>query len=207
MDLYLRARAAYRGYFSDIGGETSVPLFERALARAPGDPRLLSGYAMARSRVANLDPDGARSADDAARRAVERSPGSPYAHLAVAAVTFRAGDEAAAVRSLRRALRLAPGTAEAHDLLGRILSETTLLDEAKRHLVTTLSLEPDIALARASLARTHELLGEHDEADRVRGAGGAGGGGVSGGGVTVHSRGSRYGRGRPRAVRCRRAPW
>ncbi len=167
MDLYLQARAAYHLFFSDLGGEASLPLFERALARAPDDPRILAGYAMARARVSERTGEVARSAVDAATRAVELAPTSTHAHRAVAEVAFRAGDEVAAVRSLRVALRLAPGNAEAHDLLGRILSETTLLADARRHLVTALTLEPEITTARLALARTCELLGEPDEADRL----------------------------------------
>jgi len=169
MDLYLRARAAYHGFFTALGGEASIPLFERALARAPGDPRVLAGYAMARVRHSGADPEGAPSAEQAAARALELSPGSPYAHLAVATVAFRAGDEVAAVRSLRRSLRLAPSNAEAHDLLGRILAETTLLADAKRHLGAALALEPEITSARLELSRMLELMGDHDEAERVVG--------------------------------------
>jgi eukaryotic-like serine/threonine-protein kinase len=167
MDLYLQARAAYHRFFSDLGGAASLPLFERALARAPRDPRILAGYAMARARVLNDEGTVERSAVEAAARAVELAPGSSHAHRAVAEVTFRSGDETAAVRSLRTALRLAPANAEAHELLGRILSETTLLLDARRHLRTALTLEPEITTARLALSRTHELLGEHDEADHL----------------------------------------
>src|SRR5581483_7028143 len=52
-------------------------------------------------------------------------------------------------------------------LLGRILAETSLLADARRHLVTAVTLEPEITLARLSLARTHEVLGERDETDRM----------------------------------------
>jgi eukaryotic-like serine/threonine-protein kinase len=167
MDLYMQARAAYHLFFSDLGGEASLPLFERALGRAPDDPRILAGYAMARARVPDQDGEVARSAVAAAVRAVEIAPASTHAHRAIAEVTFRSGDEAAAVRSLRVALRLAAGNAEAHELLGRILSETTLLADARRHLVTALTLEPEITTARLALARTCEFLGDHDEADHL----------------------------------------
>jgi serine/threonine-protein kinase len=167
MDLYLRARVAYHRFFGNTGGEESLPLFERALARAPDDPRVLAGYAMSRCRVANPEGEGARSAADAATRAVELDPGSPHAHLAVGAVTYQAGDEAGAVSWLRRALLLSPVHAEAHDLLGRILSETHLRADARLHLSTAIGLEPDITLARLALARLFELDGDPAEADRV----------------------------------------
>ncbi len=167
MDLYFQARSAYHRFFSDLGGEASIPLFERALERAPDDPRILAGYAMARARVPTPDGSVHAAAVDAAARAVALAPDASSSHRAIAEVRFRSREEAAAVSSLRTALHLAPTNAEAHDLLGRILSETTLLADARRHLVTALTLEPEITTARMSLVRTHELLGEHDEADRL----------------------------------------
>jgi TolB-like protein len=166
MDLYLRARAASHDLFDHVG-ETALPLFERAMARAPDDPRILAGYAMVRARVWSADPDAARSAAAAAARAVELAPGLPHAHAALAAVSFQAGEEIAPVRSLKHALRLSPDNVDAHDLLGRILSETALLADARRHLVKALALDPESALARLCLARTCEILGEHDEVDRL----------------------------------------
>jgi serine/threonine-protein kinase len=167
MDLFLRARAAYRRYFTDLEGESSAPLFERALARAPDDPRILAGFAMANTRGMAHEPARLEKAAAAAARAVELAPSLPQAHLAVATVRQRSLEEASSVRSLRRALALQPAFGEAHDLLGRILAETSLLKEARQHLLTALPLEPEITLTRIALARTHELLGEHDEADRV----------------------------------------
>src|SRR6185437_9477829 len=166
MDLYLRARHAHHVFFDDLEGG-SLALLERALALAPDEPRVLAAYAMTRARVWSPDPAIARSAEAAATRAVELAPGSPHAHVALAAVRYQAGEEPSPVRSLRHALGLSPGHAEAHDLLGRILSETSLLADARRHLGVALALEPEMTLARLTLARTCELLGAREEADRV----------------------------------------
>ena len=166
MDLYLRARAAHHVFFDDLEGG-SLALLERALERAPDEPRILAAYAMTRARVQASYAPGTRSAEVCAAHAVALAPGSPHAHVALATVRYQAGEEAGSVRSLRHALRLAPDNADAHELLGRILAETSLLGEARRHLEAALALEPEMTLARLSLARTHELLGEPDEADRL----------------------------------------
>jgi serine/threonine-protein kinase len=164
MDLYLRARAAYHGYFSNV---SSLPLFEQALARAPDHPKILAGYAMARARFWRPDGGAAVAAREAAERAVALAPNLAEGHLALGAVRFQTGDEAGAVSPLFVALRLSPTNGEAHDLLGRILSETSMVDEARRHLTAALTLDPELLLARIALARQHELAGEHVEADRI----------------------------------------
>jgi serine/threonine-protein kinase len=166
MDLYLRARVAYHDFFYDVKS-TALPLFERAMARAPDDARILAGYAMARARVWSDDPSAARLASAAATRAVELAPGAPYAHAALAAVSYQAGEDVSPIRSLKHAIRLSPDNADAQDLLGRILAETSLLADARRHLTLALALEPEGALTRLSLVRICELLGEPDEADRL----------------------------------------
>jgi serine/threonine-protein kinase len=166
LDLYLRGRAAYHAVFDAIE-RSALPLFEQAMARAPDDPRILAGYAMARARVWSDDPEEARAASAAAARAVALAPGSPHAHVALASVDYQAGEVVGPVRSLRRALRLSPQHSDAHDLLGRIISDAGLLPEARRHLTTALALDPDATLARLALGRVYELTGEPDEADRL----------------------------------------
>ena len=164
-DLYLRARAAYHRFFADFEGN-SIDLFTQAMARAPDDPRILAGYAMARSRTFRADALGVPTAQQAAERAVALAPHLVEPHLALAQVHFQSGDEAGAVRPLRRALRIGPTCGEAHDLLGRILSETMRLDDAVRHLEAAVALEPDFELPALALYRTHELRGERDRVDR-----------------------------------------
>ncbi len=164
-DLYLRARAAYHRFFSDAGG-SSIALFERAMARAPDDPRVLAGYAIARARWGASDAPGRQVAEAAAARAVALAPQLAEPHLALAQVRYQAGDEVAAVPSVRRALRLVPTCADAHDLLGRILSETTRFADARRHLETAVELEPDHHLPVLALCRTYELSGDHASLER-----------------------------------------
>jgi serine/threonine-protein kinase len=164
-DLYLQARAAYHRFFTDAGG-SSIELFERAMARAPDDPRVLAGYAIARSRWGAADGPGRQVAEAAAARAVALAPHLAEPHLALAQVRYQAGDEVGAVLSVRRALRLVPTFADAHDLLGRILSETTRLADAQRHLETAVALEPDHHLPVLALCRTYELRGDHASLER-----------------------------------------
>ncbi|MFO0757986.1 MAG: protein kinase [Byssovorax sp.] len=167
MDLYLRARAAYHRHFDDTSGAAYLGLFERALALAPDNPRLLAGYAMARARVWTSAPEVRAAAEQAAAHAAARAPDVPETHLAVATVRYQSGEAKLAVPALRRALALQPSNADAHELLGRILAETRLCEHARRHLTTALTLEPDHVLGRFALTRLHELDGRHDEAELI----------------------------------------
>lgn len=169
MDLYLKARVAYHKFFSDVGGAASIPLYEQALRLAPDEPRILAGHAMARAR-ASLGESGVDEASRAAAdRAIALAPDLGEAHLARAVVYYRQGDGPAAMTAARRALRLAPGNAETHDLVGRMLSETRRLADAKRHLTTALTLEPGMEPPLVALARTAELLGDRDEVEPLVG--------------------------------------
>jgi len=166
IDLYLRARSLYLQFFSDLKGE-SIELFERALALAPEDPRILAGYAMAACRRYAAGAERADRAREAARRAVERAPNLADSHVAYAMVLYHDQRETEVVGSLAKALRLSRMNAEAHDMIGRLLAETQLQDAARKHLETALTLEPDLHLSRAMLARLHMLHGRWDAADTV----------------------------------------
>jgi TolB-like protein len=133
IELYLRARSLYARFFEDTVGE-GLRLLERARALAPDDPRILAGYAMAAARTWTRDPSVAATAREAAQLAVTRAPNLAESHVALAVVRYHERQEPDAVRALKRALLVSPANAEAHDLLGRILGETRLLDEAKAHL-------------------------------------------------------------------------
>jgi serine/threonine-protein kinase len=165
IDFYLRARLNYnRHYFSSQVHE-ALSLYEQALARAPDDPRVIAGWAMARARV--MQNDEMRSlARSRAERALSLAPSLPEAHAALGAVLFHADQPAEAVRSLRRALRLASNNAEVHDLIGRILNEAKG-EESVRHFETAIALEPEISLPRVYLVRHYALLGDWDRVDSL----------------------------------------
>ena len=164
VDLYLRARAVYHGFGTDLAGESSE-LYRQALELAPDEPRILAGYAMARTRLWMSDDDPEDSAEEAARRAVQLAPDLPETQVALATVRYQTGDETGAVEALKSALRVARGSAEAHDLLGRILGETLRFDDARRHLETAAALDPSMRLPRLALARVHVLRRCEEDAD------------------------------------------
>jgi eukaryotic-like serine/threonine-protein kinase len=75
-------------------------------------------------------------------------------------VQFSAGDPVGAIPALRTALHRAPSLPKAHELLGRILLEAGLVDEAIFRLETALSLDPGELFSRWELARARALFGD-----------------------------------------------
>jgi tetratricopeptide (TPR) repeat protein len=164
IDLYLRARATYHGFGSDLTGESSE-LYRKALELAPDEPRILAGYAMARTRLWMRDDDPEDSAEESARRAVQLAPELPETQVAYATVRYQLGDECGAVEALKAALRVSRRSAEAHDLLGRILGETHRFDDARRHLENAAAIDPTMRLPRLALARAFVLRRFDDDAE------------------------------------------
>ncbi|WP_275938652.1 protein kinase domain-containing protein [Sorangium cellulosum] len=162
VDLYLRARHQLRRlWYGDAA--PAVALFEEALAFSPNDPTLLSGYAVATARLLAARGDGRAQlakAQQAAERAIALSPAHGEPWVALATVRFSACDPVGAVPALRRALSCAPSLGRAHELLGRILMEAGLVEEAIFRLETALSLDPSELLPRWELARGRALLGD-----------------------------------------------
>lgn len=166
VDLYLRARNEYHKFWPENVAR-SVEIFEQALALAPNDPTILSGYALARARFSFFAGEAMDKAMAAATRAAEAAPNLPEARLALGTVLFQANDIPGAVRELKLALAKGPGLAEAHALMGRILSEAGHTDDGVRHLEVALTLDPAMDLARRDLHRTYDLLGFPEKAARV----------------------------------------
>ncbi len=171
-ELYLKARKELRGTWhglTDTAG--AVAAFEAALAKAPMDPDVMAGYAMARAR--HLNYGGGRDATEPAatlawaERAVALAghQGEPW--LALATVHYVTGDWPAAVRALRTALRRAPGLVKAHEMLGCVLLEAGRMDEAAYRFETVLSLDPGAYMARVDLARGWMLAGSWERADAL----------------------------------------
>ena len=168
LDLYLRARHEYRQFWPPRL-RRAIALYGEALARCPGDPMILAGDALARSRLWFFTDDGGEEAIHAAERAVAGAPDLADARLALASVRLQAGDSVAAVRELKKALALSPGFAEAHSLLGTVLLEVSAVNEGRREIEIARALDPDAPLARQSLGRALALLGRWAEADAVLG--------------------------------------
>lgn len=162
IDLYLRARHQLRRlWYGDAA--VAVGLFEEALAYSPNDASILSGYAVACARMAAAKggaPEALARAQQAAERAIAVAPALGEPWVAFATVRFSACDPVGAVPALRTALQRAPSLAKAHELLGRILLEAGLVDEALFRLETALSLDSSELMPRWELARGRALLGD-----------------------------------------------
>ncbi|WP_437965297.1 protein kinase [Sorangium sp. So ce260] len=162
IDLYLRARHQLRHlWYGDAA--PAVALFEEALSFSPNDPNILSGYAIASARLMAARGDGRAQlakAQQAAERAIALAPALGEPWVALATVRFSACDPVGAVPALRKALQCAPSLAKAHELLGRLLLEAGLVDEAVFRLDTALTLDPGELFPRWELARGRALLGD-----------------------------------------------
>src|SRR5262249_27685052 len=142
-----------------------------ARARAPNDPMILAGSAMAAVRMWFFGGEGSKEAEvlakETASRALAVAPHNGEARLAQAYVRFHDGDARGAIREVREALARAPRLAEAHGLLGRILLEVDAPERALKSLEVALSIDPETANVRRELARGYALLERWDLADEM----------------------------------------
>ncbi len=171
IDLYLRARhQMHASWFTDDMSSTTE-LFERALALAPDDPRILAGAASAYARASFFDnahrDELLGTAQDYAQRALQSAPSHPEPRLALARVHTERLEFGAATAHLRQVIAQAPSNADAHDLLGRILREVGPLESSIRHLQTALDLNPHMYISRWDLAPALALQGRFEEVDRL----------------------------------------
>ena len=166
IELYMRARQMYL-HTGPTGGPTGVAecvaLFEAALARAPSDPLILSGLALAEVRRWFFDVQAHESAERARRAAelaVRHGAHLGESHLARAQVLLHLGDPAAATRSLRHAIARSPSLADAREVLGRLLLEAAHLEAGRRQIGIALELDPGLIYARIDLLRVAILTGD-----------------------------------------------
>jgi serine/threonine protein kinase len=170
VDIYLQARHELRrNWHTDVS--RAIELFEQALVRLPGSPRVLAGAAVAYARLAFVGgTDGAARALGAiefAERAIAIDPTRSEPHYARAMYHFNSGAPRAALVSLERARELAPTNAEVHDLLGRVLLELDDLERALEHLELAHRLNPHEANTRFDLIRAHAMAGSWAQADAL----------------------------------------
>jgi serine/threonine-protein kinase len=166
LDLYLRARLAYHQYSGD-DAQAALGLFEQALALAPGDARLMAGYALACLRgwlvgLSTVDELRQR-AEVYAQRAVLVDPTLAEAHLSLAVLHKQQLRTMEAAREIRMALARNPTLGEAHDQAGRLLVEVDALAEGMVALRRALAYEPALLTATRDLSRAHALIGEWDQ--------------------------------------------
>ncbi len=169
VDLYLRARRGYlRFNFDELG--RAIDLFEQARARAPDDPLVCSGLAMALVRRWFWDFDGTREwsyrASEAVETALRVAPWHGEPHLAQATLLLHSGEPAGAARELRHAISCNPSLAEAHELLGVLLNEAGYLEQASRRLDAAGTLDPFSSVPLWERIRTAALLGKWEAFDR-----------------------------------------
>ncbi len=169
IDLYLRARHEYhQGWASNV--LTAIGLFEDALKRAPNDPRILSGYAMAHMRrLANEDSSEgtAHVALRAAERARAAAPSTGEPLVAMATYHLTMGEYATAAREVNDALRRSPSLPDVHDLCGRILVEVGRPEEGISFLERAILLEPRMFRSKGDVVRVSALLGDWGPANEL----------------------------------------
>ncbi|MSP63146.1 MAG: hypothetical protein EXR72_22970 [Myxococcales bacterium] len=166
VDLYLRARNEYRKFWASHQ-QAAASLFDQALALSPDDPMILSGRAMALSRLFHFTGEGGDEARTAAERAVAMGPTLGEARLALAISHLQGRDAPGAVRELRQAIARNPGLAKAHGTLGAILVEAGAIDEGRRSLDNALALDGQLTVAFEARVRLHMLFDEWEQADAL----------------------------------------
>jgi len=170
VDLYVRARHSYlRFTFDELG--RSIDLYEQARARAPEDPLVCSGLAMALVRRWFWDFNGTREwlvrARDAVETALRVAPWHGEPHLAFGTLLLHSGEPERAARELRHAIARCPSLAEAHELLGRMLNEAGYVPEAVRRIEAARTLDPFSSvpiwelIRNAALARRWDVFDQH----------------------------------------------
>lgn len=170
VDVYLQARHELRrNWHTDVS--TAIELFDEALARLPGSPRVLAGAAIAYARLAFIggpgDAERALVAVEFAERAIAIDPTRSEPHYALAMYHFNSGVPMSAIVALERALELAPANAEVHDLFGRVLLELDDLELAIEHLEIAHRLSPQEANTRFDLVRAYAIAGAWDKSDML----------------------------------------
>ncbi len=118
--------------------------------------------------VVRLFMDGRdEDARRACRKLLKAEPALPQAHLLLAEISRKLGDEGTARDELARTLRLQPGWTEAHAhaAIADLFMEFRRFDEAERGYRRTLALSPDLHAAREQLLRLLLAAQRYDELD------------------------------------------
>jgi TolB-like protein len=167
LDLYLRARHEYYKYWRE-SVIVSLDLFEQALARAPDDPMILAGYAMALTRRSGQD-DSTDAHGEGARHAAERAlainPESSSARVALAQQRLWSGRPVESARELRTVLERQSTSADALELSARILVDCDRPKEAVKRFELALQHEPNVVTANYEIAKVHAMLGDRAASD------------------------------------------
>ncbi len=133
----------------DLGQpEEAARAFTRALELQPddGDPHVFLGILAEHRRDAAV-------AVREFRMAVQLKPVYAPAYCKLARALMAQRDEAGAVEVLRQALRNAPPDAKVHAMLGELLARAGQTQEARTHLRTAVSLDPQDTESKRLLER------------------------------------------------------
>ncbi|MBL8740144.1 MAG: protein kinase, partial [Myxococcales bacterium] len=163
VELYLRARAAYRE-FSVSGAQRAGELYDHALAIVPDDPALLAGKAMSLARIGFFHGSRLDEARETAKRALALAPHAGDAHLAMGTVHLQVNNLRDAMTEALLAISHSPSLGEAHQLAGRILAETGPAEAALRALDLAIEIEPRMGLSHVSRAQVLANIGRWQEA-------------------------------------------
>jgi serine/threonine-protein kinase len=169
IDLYLRAKQEFRKSWHS-SPKLAVDLFEQALARAPTNPEILTGAALARARMAffgDAAPGAAERARELAERAVVLAPHHGDSWSALYSAHMNASDPLGAVRVLRTGVTTTPKSALLQEMLGRIMLEVVDPQKAIERLEAALALDPSSVAPEFELVRAHALLGDWKKCDEI----------------------------------------
>lgn len=165
-DLYLRGRflLARRG----PGVRQSIDRFEDAIARDSGFARAHAGLAVALELLPYFSyvraQDVRERAMASAGRALARDSTLSEAYTALGLAHEHAYEWALAEQAHRKAVELDPNDASASVQLGRLLTYTGRLREARAEFERARALDPYSATASGWVARLMDLTGDLDEA-------------------------------------------
>jgi TolB-like protein len=134
--------------------------FERALALAPGNVKVLRYYADFASRIGRTD-----AAIAAAQRAVALDPLDPLMHWTSSAVLFRARHYQQALATAEAAIALDPDHPESYEARGLADYALGNLEGAR----ASCEIKPDDWGNQTCLAMTYGKLGRHADAEAVLG--------------------------------------
>ena len=170
IELYFRAKREFReSWHSDMQG--AVDLFEQALSRAPTNPEILAGCALAFARMAFFSDRApalsAARARELADRAVALAPHLGDSWAALYSAHMNAGDPVASAKALRAGVAHAPKSAQLQEMLGRLLLELGDARQAISRLEAALLFDPTSVAPEFELARAHALLGEWAKCDEI----------------------------------------
>jgi protein O-mannosyl-transferase len=147
--------------------DEAIAAYERALALAPGERRILQRLAaVTHDRASAQLEQGLRFENagqlEAAIRAYQEAaridPARAVIHRSIGRVHQRLGQGGSAIAAYQRALQADPDSFETHNDLGVLYAQSGQIAEAVRHFRAAVSIRPDDADARQNLARAEALL-------------------------------------------------